>query len=404
MQPGIKRIIGFFILFLFWGYTPFIWIFPGDAAAAMEKIDAGGWPVFDDDADFADLADAVSASIGYFERFDGEKTFLYGGDRYSAKILAQGLRRFLAFLETEPASRELSAFIRENGSVYAHRENGRQVTVLFTGYFEPEVSGRTDPCDQFRYPVYARPDDLVTVNLSAFGLKVDQNTIVGRHAGREVVPYFSRSEIEAGAIHESAEVIAWVDDPVALFFLHIQGSGRIVFENGRQINVHYDASNGRPYKSIGRYLIDAGKIAASDMSMQAIADYLRSHPEEQETILHHNPRYVFFKTGDRGVQGCLSVPLTPGRSVALDQGVAPPGALMFIESRKPVCDPKGRPNCQIVKWVDFSRFALNQDTGSAIRGPGRADLFWGSGAYAETAAGHMQHTGRTFFIVIHPEK
>ena len=395
MKPVLNGVGLFMIALMLLAVNPSTGVF----ATVIEKIDVGEWPFLDDDEDLGLLRSAVSASISYYDRIPGKK-FSYGEDSYTAGSLASGLRRFNAFLETGPTAAALNQFIKENGLLYGYRENNRPVNVLFTGYFEPRISGSLTRSENFRYPVYGRPNDLAVVNLSSFSVNSDQRSIVGRYDGKEVVPYFDRSDIEAGVLEGRAQVIAWVSDPVALFFLHVQGSGVIDLDDGRQINLHFNSSNGLPYKSIGRYLIDAGKIAASDMSMQAIADYLRANPEETEAVLHYNPRYIFFQTGEHGVRGCLNVPLTRGRSVALDQGAYPPGSLIFIKSSKPVCDQKGN----IQKWTDFSRFALNQDTGSAIRGPSRADLFWGSGSYAEIAAGHMQHPGLVYFIVIRPAK
>jgi membrane-bound lytic murein transglycosylase A len=369
-------------------------------AAAIERVDINDWPVFEDDEDLTSLIGGLSGSIAYFERLPAERKFFYGPDPYTAGRLASGLRYFRDYLETRPESGDVNQFLRKNGILYAHKTNQKQVDVLFTGYFEPALAGSLTKTNKYRFPVYGRPNDLAVVNLSDFSVKCDQKALVGRYDGKAVVPYFSRAEIESGALAGKADPIAWVSDPVALFFLHVQGSGRILLENGTHTNVHYDISNGLAYKSIGKYLIDEGKIAAADISMQSIADYIRGNPGEQKDILQYNPRYIFFKIGEHGVRGCLNVALTGGRSVALDQGVSPSGSLMFISSRKPVCDEKG----EIEGWADFSRFAVNQDTGAAIRGPLRADLFWGSGRYAETAAGHMKHPGRIYFIVIEPDR
>lgn len=399
MKSEIKRITVivavFFVLALNW----FVFAIAADLSeTAIEKIPAEKWPVFEDDEDLRLLADAVTASITYYERLPGEKAFLYGPDRYTARVLGAGLRRFRDFLDTGPEPAAIDEFIRENGSVYAHHESGRLVDILFTGYYEPGVSGSLTPSEQYPYPVYGRPDDLAVIQLSAFALQCGPKTLVGRYDGREVVPYFDRSEIDGGALKGRAAPIAWVSDPVSLFFLHVQGSGKVILEDGRRINLHYDTSNGLAYKSIGKYLIDGGKIAAPEMSMQKIAAYIRANPGETKEILHYNPRYIFFKTSEHGIRGCINVPLTSGRSVALDQGVSPPGALLFMESSKPVCNETG----DIEKWIGFSRFGLNQDTGSAIRGAKRADLFWGSGDYAEIAAGHMKHPGRLYYITIRP--
>jgi membrane-bound lytic murein transglycosylase A len=195
-----------------------------------------------------------------------------------------------------------------------------------------------------------------------------------------------------------APVIAWVNDPVALFFLQIQGSGKIRFQDGETINVHYLISNGHPYQSIGKTLIDMGKLVKEKVSMQSIRKYLEDHPNEQEAIFNTNPRYVFFETTEKEPVGCYGIELTPGRALALDRSAFPAGALAFVQAEKPVVGDAG----DIIAWTAFSRFFLNQDTGSAIKGPGRADIFWGNGSYAELAAGYLKHPGRLFFLVLKP--
>ena len=165
------------------------------------------------------------------------------------------------------------------------------------------------------------------------------------------------------------------------------------------LNVHYHTSNGHPYRSIGKMLIDEGKIPRSQMSMQAIRAYLNSHPGEVQRILNYNPSYVFFKREPAGPLGCLGAKLTPGRSVALDPKVFPLSGLVYIQARKPLLGADGK----IRSWTACERFGLGQDKGGAIRGPGRADLFWGSDMYAEIAAGHMQHSGRLYYLIKKPD-
>ncbi|MBU4011765.1 MAG: MltA domain-containing protein, partial [Proteobacteria bacterium] len=246
-------------------------------------------------------------------------------------------------------------------------------------------------------PVYGIPADLVSMDLSLFSPKYQGEKITGRYTGQRVVPYYERREIEAGAIADNeAYIIAWVKDPVGLFFLQIQGSGKINLDNGETVNVHYHASNGHPYKSIGALLIQKDIIERSKMSMQSIREYLNSNPEKMQEILNHNPSYVFFKTEQDGPFGCLEVKLTPQRSIALDRRIFPLSGLVYIETLKPDVDENG----EILGWSKCYKFVLAQDTGGAIRGPGRADLFWGNGKYAETAAGNMQHKGSFYFLML----
>ena len=212
------------------------------------------------------------------------------------------------------------------------------------------------------------------------------------------MPYYSRKEIEAGALSEKGLELAWLKSPVDVAFLHIQGSGRLRLKDGGHLTVGYSTSNGHTYRSIGRFMLDRGLLTKEEMSMQAIQRYLSDHPEAVTGILNHNPSYIFFRPLKTGPVGNIGVPLTPGRSLALDSKRFPKGALGFISCRKPTLGPEG----EITEWRKFSRFVVNQDTGGAIKGPGRADIFWGSGPYAEAAAGHLKHEGALYLLIQKP--
>ncbi|MFP3980281.1 MAG: murein transglycosylase A [Desulfobacterales bacterium] len=367
--------------------------------AQITRVSVENYPAFADDLAFDGLDRAIAASIAYYKKLPDSREFKFGPDTYTADELAAGLQRFKEFVKTRPAQWELKRFLKKHARVYAFEKQNRPVRVLFTGYYEPVLAGSPRKSEKYPYPVYARPRDLVQIDLADFDRQCSKKTAIGRSAGNRVVPYYDRQTIETTDVLESrAEVIAWVADPVKRFFLHVQGSGRIVFESGRICRVNYDITNGRPYRSIGKYLIDKGKISREEMSMQAIGDYIRGHPDEMQEIFFYNPKYVFFKKAQGGPSGSLGVELTPGRSVALDQEITPSGALLLVSAEKPVGDGTGG----VDHWQSFSRFMCSQDTGSAIRGPGRADIFWGSGEYAELAAGYMKHRGRLYFLVIDP--
>ena len=359
------------------------------------------YPNFTDDMEFEGLEHSILKSMAYLEKVPADRLYQFGQDRFDAAHVMQSLQHFLAFIRTNPSSRDLKKFIRSNYIVYQSVGRDHKGEVLFTGYYEPHLSGRLQPDDEFRFPIYGLPRDLMKIDLSAFDDRYNGESIVGRYTGETVVPYHDRREIdEENVLADKAAPLVWVKDPVDVFFLHIQGSGKIFIDTGEVINVHYHGSNGRPYRSIGKLLIEEQKISKEEMSMQKIRAYLHEHPEEMAPVLNHNPSYVFFKLEPEGPLGYLNVLLTPGRSVALDRRIFPPAALVFIQTKKPVADSTGR----IDSWVDCSRFVLNQDTGGAIRGPGRADLFWGSGPYAEIAAGHLAHTGKLYFLILKPNK
>ena len=366
----------------------------------MEKVSSWSLPEFTDDLRYDGLEHSILKSLSYLHKIPADREFVFGPDRYSTDHMIVSLEQFLDFIQTRPSQQDLNDFIHSNYRVYRSIGRDGRGEVLYTGYYEPHLRGSLLQSDGYQFPIYSRPDDLIAIDLSLFNEKYAGEKIIGRYADQTVVPYYERSEIDTHGILEGrAEVLAWVEDAVDVFFLQIQGSGKVYLDNGEVINVHYQTTNGQPYRSIGKLLIDDGKISAEEMSMQKIREYLHAHPEEMEAVLNHNPSYVFFKIEPDGPLGNINVKLTPGRSIALDRYLFPPAALAFIQTQKPVIDASG----QIHSWQPFVRFALNQDTGGAIRGPGRADLFWGNGPYAEIAAGHMKHTGELFFLVLDPD-
>ncbi len=367
---------------------------------AMQKVSSSNYPEFLDDMLCYGLENGILQSILYLKRVSSSKQFRFGEDSFNAAHMIKSMEHFLNFIQTCPSKKDLNKFIKSNYLVYKSI-GGSNGDVLFTGYYEPVLQGSLEQSNEYRFPIYARPCDLTTVDLSLFIPALNNKKIIGRYTGHTVVPYFERNDIEYNAaLKGKAKKIAWIKDPVDLFFLQIQGSGKIYFDNKNIINVHYDITNGRPYRSIGKLLIEEGIIERSEMSMQKIRAYLKENPEKVRTILTFNPSYVFFKIEEDGPLGCIGVKLTPGRSIALDRKIFPLSVLGFIETKKPLINVDGK----IHNWITFSRFVLNHDTGGAICGPGRADLFWGNGTYAETAAGHMQHNGKLYFLVLKPDQ
>ena len=365
----------------------------------MKKVSIPNWPFLKDDISFDSLDSAINESLIYLNKLDPAKELSFGDDQFSVAHVIESLSRFAAYTATEPNNETLQKWLETHYSLYQAGGRSTDGRVLFTGYYEPFLNGRLKKDAVYKYPVYALPNDLVRVDLGLFEKKWAGQKITGRMVNNRFLPYPDRRAIDQkNALQASADVLAWVDDPVDLFFLHIQGSGRIYLADGKSINVHYHGSNGHPYRSIGRYLIDQGKISREEMSMQAIRSYLAEHPDEMETILNTNPSYVFFKLEKIGPLGNLGRPMTPGRSNALDRRIFPPAVLGFAITEQPLLDADGN----IVQWVPMQRFVVNQDTGGAIKGPGRADLFWGNGPYAEQAAGHFKQEGDLYFLVLKP--
>ena len=366
---------------------------------SLVRVPIANYPDFIDDMDIDGLDHAISQSLFYLKKRPNTRKFRFGEDIISAAHMIKSLEYFRDFLRTNPKPSEIKRFISKNYRVYKSTGQKKSKKVLFTGYYEPMLHGSITRSDEYKYPIYAIPKDLVTINLSLFSPKFKNQKLVGRLSSRSVVPYHDRKAIEErNVLKKKGDILAWINNPIDLFFLQIQGSGKVYLENGETINVHYHGNNGHQYRSIGKLLINDGEITPSDMSMQAIRHYLKNHPDKQRHVFNYNPSYVFFKLEEDGPLGCLSVPLTAGRSIATDQRLLPPGALGIIKTQKPIVDGNGK----IYKWVNFSRFVLNQDSGGAIQGPGRVDIFWGNGPYAETVAGHLKHVGELYILIRKP--
>ncbi|MCP4666817.1 MAG: murein transglycosylase [Deltaproteobacteria bacterium] len=357
------------------------------------------YPAFRDDMDTDSLMTATEKSIAYLNRISPEKIFHYGAHRFTSRQVLESQQMFLKLISDNPGPDKLNRRIRKHFRVY--RATGRvgNKKVLFTGYFEPLYHGSRTRDETFKYPLYGKPADMLKIDLSLFRADLKGKSIIARIEDKKVLPYYSKYHIDGKKALKGRNLeIAWLKDPLDVAFLHIQGSGRLLLPDGKSIRVGYRSSNGRPYRSIGRYMLDRGFLNKAEMSMQSIRRYLTDHPEIVDEVLNHNPSYVFFRVLESEPVGNIGVPLTPGRSVALDYRLFPKGALAFVSCRKPIVDNQGR----ITTWIKFSRFVLNQDTGGAIRGAGRADLFWGSGPYAEVAAGHMRHEGELYILIKKP--
>ncbi len=265
---------------------------------------------------------------------------------------------------------------------------------LFTGYYEPEVAGSRIGSAAYGTPLLSRPPDLMQVDLGAFAPDLKGRKISGRLQQGTLVPYFDRTEIEAGALAKRRLDILWLADPVDAFVLQIQGSGRVRLPDGRIVRVTYAGQNGRPYVPIGRVLADRHELKLDAVSMPAIRAWLAAHPDQAAGVMNQNPSYVFFREAHElrpgeGPPGALGASLTPGRSAAIDPAFLPLGAPLFVATTDPL---DGTP---------LRRLLIAEDTGGAIKGPVRADLFWGWDKDAETRAGLMRSQGSAWVLLPH---
>ena len=345
----------------------------------------------DDDLDFASLELAIDRSVQYYEGSGRNSVYRMADKLIGAKQLKESLLAFRQIIRNGASNEEKKNQIRHEFDIYRAAGDDEYGGVLFTGYYEPLLEGSLAPTDKYKYPLYKPPPDLVMKAISKNESKVS------RMMNGESVPYHTRHEIDVeGVLKDRGLELLWVADPVELFTLHIQGSGKIKLENGRLLTVSYAQNNGRPFRSIARFMLDNSMIKGSESSYRNVKTFLKSKQEQELfEIFSYNERYIFFRFVDKEPVGSLGQSVTQDRSIATDPDYFPQGALAFIRLSKPVFDAEGN----ISQRVAFSRFVLSQDKGSAIKGPGRVDLFCGFGVNAQTTAGSLKEKGELYFLI-----
>jgi membrane-bound lytic murein transglycosylase A len=352
-----------------------------------------------DDSSRESLLISLERSLGYMSQGKpGKIDPGPGRDKFSPENIFRTLLLFRDLLGSASDEAEVDRKIRENFHFWELNQENPSTRILLTGYYEPILEGNLEAGSEYRYPLYGRPPELLELapDKGAAGNPTLKRVVRIENGGE--VPYFSRRDIDTERVLQGKGLeLIWLKDPWERFVLHIQGSGQVRLPDGNTIRVGYAASNGRPYRSIGRYLIDQGLLDEKNISMERIREYIQRNPAWAEEIFNYNERYIFFRLlpDCEGPQGALGVPLTPKRSIATDLTIFPPGALAYLESRQPELDESGR----IVGWKPLRRFVLNQDTGGAIKGPGRLDLFFGSGERAGRAAGEMKEEGKIYLLL-----
>lgn len=275
--------------------------------------------------------------------------------------------------------------------VYGREEWGK---VMSTGYYEPIVYGSLTKTSKFSQPLYKTPADLITINLKGFSDQI--SVLVGHLENKIFSPYFDRKQIDSDkALKDKNLELVWVE-PIDSFFIHIQGSGIIEIESGEKIHIGYDNQNGHPYEAIGKHLTDV--IPLEKMTLQKIKSHLKSLSQvEQQKIFNINPSYVFFKIITSGALTYAGMEVSDGRSIATDLKYFPKGAMAFLDIKEPFFEELN--NEEPTSWVDKPRLVFDQDTGGAIKGPGRVDLYFGKGNQAAQKAGVMKQNGRLYYLI-----
>lgn len=267
---------------------------------------------------------------------------------------------------------------------------------LFTGYYAPLYKGSREKTDRFIAPLYEVPEDLQAINLGLFDQRLSGRSIIGEVVEGKFVPYKDRKIIDQGALENQDLELVWLEKSAETFFLQIQGSGFIELENGEVMHLGYAQRNGRPYRAIGQFLIESGDIARENMSLQAILSWMEQNPEKSNELMWKNPSYVFFqeRDGDKPI-GSLGVGLTPGRSLAVDREYIPLGMPLWLETYQ----EKETDKENVERISHLNRLVIAQDTGGAIKGKVRGDVYWGIGDEAEEIAGPMKDKGTYYLLV-----
>ena len=321
-----------------------------------------------------DSLEAFSRSCPMLEKQDAWKAVCAG-----AQTLVPGT-----------SERDIASFFELNFDPYKVVNADDSDAGMVTGYYEPLLRGSRTRTPRYRYPIYGVPQDLLVVDLSSVYPDLKGRRLRGRMEGNRIVPYFARGDIDRDVPPLKGSELVWVDDPIEVFFLHIQGSGQVELESGERIRIGYAEQNGHPFRSVGRLLIQRGELPAERASMQGIKEWARRNPRKVQEFLNANPSYVFFRELPRdliGPIGALGVPLTAERSIAVDPRVVPLGVPVYLATSWPnTTEP-------------LNRLMVAQDTGGAIAGGVRADFFWGFGDAAGNQAGKMRQSGRMWVLL-----
>ncbi len=359
--------------------------------ASLEEVDIRQIDLADD-LDDASLITAIDHSVAYYKGLGRDQVYWVGSRRIDAPLMLQTLAALRTIIGSSADAAQRKRRLADQFVLYRATGQTGEGDVIFTGYYEPLLEGSLTRTDIHKHPIYRTPPDLIAEKISPH-----QTRITRRADGRQV-PYYTRREIDVeGVLQGRGLELAWVSCPVELLSLHIQGSGKIRLPNGEMISVGYAQNNGWPFRSVTTNMLAQNKIERADSSYRAFKTWLKGKSEpEMLDIISHNERYIFFRLIDHQPVGSLGRPVTPKRSIATDPACFPPGAPAFIRLRKPVLDSA----LNVIRRDNFSRFVMNQDKGSAIKGPGRVDLFFGFGPEAQAAAGSLKEKGELYFLLL----
>ena len=332
-------------------------------------------------ADLKGMREGVQNSLAYMSKPSSKAAYARYGPTFTHERTTESLKAFAALLDSNPSPAKLSATIREKFDVYTSVGWNGRGEVLFTGYYTPIFDASPTPTERFKYPIYRQPGDIQ---------KNADGTIIGT--------YPTRKELETTQIARLAGLeMYWLADAFEVYIVHVQGSARLRMADGQLVGVGYAANNGHDYVSIGKLMLADGKIEKGGLSLRAMMDYFTAHPSDVATYTRQNPRFVFFAENPGDPRGSLNEPVIAWRSVATDKAIFPRASVVFVSAGMP------RRANNFIGIVPYSGFALDQDTGGAIRAPGRCDMYMGIGEDAGELAGRTQEKGRLYYLLLKPE-
>jgi len=376
---------------------------PSAAPLTMFSVAPGSAPVFSDGDDQAALLKAALFNRAYLRGLSGAgPAYDFGGRKVTAKDLEATNEEFIKILQSSPTAQDLDRLVRERFDVYQMAGRDSTGTVVFSSYYEPTLEASLKKTRVYKYPIYEKPRDLITINLGDFNEKFKGEKLTGRLEGDKLVTYLTRDEIDfLGKMKKKARPLAWFKNRADIMDLHTEGSGRLALPDGKIVKAKFAATNSLKFKGWLTAMIEAGALPREGISHEKGLQYLEEHPERAREILSMNRRYVFFtldtKTDpDEGPDGTYGLPLTGWRSIAIDNTLVPMGALAFMRTTMPDVDNEG----VLLGRKEDGRFVFCQDTGGAIKGPGRVDFFAGAGKKARTFAFKLWDPGTLHLLVL----
>ncbi len=366
--------------------------YPDDTSGLKDvsEVSTDALPLPADDMDRASLLSALKNTLTYWRAKPDSFKVLVGKDNYTAVQMRRTTQKLLDLFSADMAPAEILAALKAQFRAYRSVADDDSGKVVITGYYEAEIKAARQPDDVNKFPIYLKPADLVKTDTS-MGVDFDYGRV---DENGKLVPYYSRSKISGGVLGGKGLELVWSAHPAQIMLLQIQGSGILRFPDGDFIKAGFNGANGWPFKSVQKLLIDCGEVPA--MSFKDFINYLSLQGEREVRLVDLDPRYIFFqeRPKDSPAYGAMGAGLTPGRSIAVDPKPIPLGVTALLKSKRPVAGTDGG-----LGFKEFTRFVTAQDTGSVIRGPGRIDLFWGSGDTAETEASSMKAPGDIFILI-----